>query len=90
MARMARSIVDGNARYELVLRLPDEQRSPQDLARTLIDTPAGRIARVQHRDGGGDRRPQPDRPRERPAPHRRLRQHRWLATWGASSQDIRR
>lgn len=36
-------IVDGPRRYELVLRLPDEGRSPQDLARTLIDTPAGRI-----------------------------------------------
>jgi Cu/Ag efflux pump CusA len=35
-------IVDGPRRYELVLRLPDHQRSPQDLARTLIDTPAGR------------------------------------------------
>ena len=49
-------IVDGARRYELVLRLPDGQRSPQDLARTLIDTPAGRvpvsaIASVQESDG---------------------------------------
>lgn len=36
-------IVDGAKRYELVLRLPDDKRSPQDLARTLIDTPAGRL-----------------------------------------------
>ena len=36
-------IVDGPRRYELVVRLPDEARSPQDLARTLIDTPSGRI-----------------------------------------------
>jgi HME family heavy-metal exporter len=36
-------IVDGSRRYELVLRLPDGQRGPQDLARTLIDTPAGRL-----------------------------------------------
>ena len=36
-------IVDGARRYELVLRLPDDKRSPQDLARTLIDTPAGRL-----------------------------------------------
>ncbi len=36
-------IVDGARRYDVVLRLPDNQRSPQDLARTLIDTPAGRI-----------------------------------------------
>ncbi len=49
-------IVDGSRRYELVLRLPDDQRSPQDLARTLIDTPAGRlpvsaIASVEETDG---------------------------------------
>lgn len=49
-------IVDGARRYELVLRLPDTQRSPQDLARTLIDTPAGRlpvssIATVEEGDG---------------------------------------
>jgi HME family heavy-metal exporter len=49
-------IVDGPRRYDLVLRLPDNQRSPQDLARTLIDTPAGRvpvssIASVEETDG---------------------------------------
>ncbi|MBK9360919.1 MAG: efflux RND transporter permease subunit [Rubrivivax sp.] len=49
-------IVDGQRRYDLVLRLPDNARSPQDLARTLIDTPAGRIpvsaiATVEETDG---------------------------------------
>ncbi len=49
-------IVDGSRRYELVLRLPDDRRSPQDLARTLIDTPAGRLpvsafATVEETDG---------------------------------------
>ena len=49
-------IVDGPRRYDLVLRLPDPQRSPQDLARMLIDTPAGRIpvstiATVEETDG---------------------------------------
>lgn len=49
-------IVDGPRRYDLVLRLPDARRSPQDLARTLIDTPAGRlpvsaIASVEETDG---------------------------------------
>lgn len=49
-------IVDGPRRYDLVLRLPDNQRSPQDLARTLIDTPAGQvpvssIATVEETDG---------------------------------------
>jgi HME family heavy-metal exporter len=36
-------IVDGAKRYELVLRLPDDKRSPQDLASMLVDTPAGRL-----------------------------------------------
>jgi len=49
-------IVDGQRRYELVLRLPDDRRGPQDLERTLIDTPAGRlpvsdIATVTETDG---------------------------------------
>jgi CzcA family heavy metal efflux pump len=49
-------IVDGQRRYDLVLRLPDGRRSPQDLAATLIDTPAGRlpvstIATVEETDG---------------------------------------
>ena len=49
-------IVDGPRRYDLVLRLPDHARSPQDLARTLIDTPAGRIpvsaiATIEETDG---------------------------------------
>lgn len=49
-------IVDGSRRYELVLRLPDGQRGPMDLARTLIDTPAGRLpvssfATVEEADG---------------------------------------
>ena len=52
----AAQIVDGSRRYELVLRLPDAKRSPQDLARTMIDTPAGRlpvsaIASVEETDG---------------------------------------
>lgn len=49
-------IVDGPRRYELVMRLPDQARSPQDLAQTLIDTPSGRIpvsaiASVNETDG---------------------------------------
>jgi HME family heavy-metal exporter len=50
------TIVDGLRRYELVLRLPDHRRGPQDLANTLVDTPAGRLpvssfASVQETDG---------------------------------------
>lgn len=49
-------LIDGSRRHELVLRLPDAARSPQDLARTLIDTPAGRlpvsaIAVIEESDG---------------------------------------
>ncbi len=49
-------IVDGPRRYDLVLRLADASRSPQALARTLIDTPSGRlpisaIATVEENDG---------------------------------------
>ena len=49
-------IVDGPRRYDLVLRLPDQRRGPQDLAYTLIDTPAGRLpvsafASVTEEDG---------------------------------------
>jgi CzcA family heavy metal efflux pump len=52
----AAQIIDGPRRYDLVMRLPDAQRSPQDLARTLIDTPAGRVpvsafASVEETDG---------------------------------------
>lgn len=36
-------IIDGQRRYDMVLRLPDNARGPQDLMRTLIDTPAGRL-----------------------------------------------
>jgi len=49
-------IVDGQRRYELVVRLPDDARGPQDLMRTLIDTPMGQlpvaaIAEVAEADG---------------------------------------
>lgn len=49
-------IIDGSRRYELVVRLPDDARGPQDLMRTLIDTPVGRIpvssiAEVTETDG---------------------------------------
>ncbi|MEN9865253.1 MAG: hypothetical protein RL748_843, partial [Pseudomonadota bacterium] len=49
-------IVDGARRFDLVLRLADARRTPQDLARTLLDSPAGRIplssiATVEESDG---------------------------------------
>jgi len=49
-------VIDGARRFELVMRLADKHRTPQDLARTMIDTPAGRIplssiATVEEGDG---------------------------------------
>lgn len=36
-------VVDGAKRFDLVLRLPDSARTPQDLARVMLDSPAGPI-----------------------------------------------
>jgi len=52
----AAQIVDGARRYELVVRLPDNKRGPQDLAGTIVETPAGRlpvsaIATIEETDG---------------------------------------
>lgn len=49
-------LVDGARRFDLVLRLPDERRTPQDLANVVVDTPAGRLpvssfATVEEGDG---------------------------------------
>ncbi len=49
-------IVDGSRRYDLVVRLSDTRRTPQDLAALMLDTPGGRIplsaiAQVDEGDG---------------------------------------
>ena len=49
-------IIDGARRFDLVVRLSDAHRTPQDLARVMIDSPAGRIplsaiATVEESDG---------------------------------------
>jgi len=49
-------VVDGARRFDVTIRLPDDGRSPQDLARVMIDTPAGKIplssiATVEEGDG---------------------------------------
>ena len=36
-------VVDGPRRFDLMVRLPDENRSPQDLSRIMLDSPGGRI-----------------------------------------------
>ncbi|MFC7289322.1 efflux RND transporter permease subunit [Herminiimonas glaciei] len=49
-------VVDGVRRFDVTIRLPDDGRSPQDLARIMLDTPAGKIplssvATVEEGDG---------------------------------------
>jgi CzcA family heavy metal efflux pump len=49
-------LVDGPRRFDLIVRLPDQSRSPQDLARVMLDSPAGQvplsaIAAVEESDG---------------------------------------
>jgi HME family heavy-metal exporter len=53
--RMAQ-VVDGPRRFDLTIRLPDDARGPRDLARVMLDSPAGRIplsaiAAVEEGDG---------------------------------------
>ncbi|WUR13320.1 efflux RND transporter permease subunit [[Empedobacter] haloabium] len=49
-------VIDGARRYDLVVRLADARRTPQDLERLMLDTPAGRLplaslATVEEGDG---------------------------------------
>ncbi|GGY55262.1 efflux RND transporter permease subunit [Pseudoduganella albidiflava] len=49
-------VIDGARRYDLVVRLADAHRTPQDLERLMLDTPSGRlplasIATVEESDG---------------------------------------
>ncbi|KIF81599.1 efflux RND transporter permease subunit [Noviherbaspirillum autotrophicum] len=49
-------VVDGARRFDLMVRLPDASRSPQDLSRVMLDSPSGRIplssiAAVEEGDG---------------------------------------
>lgn len=49
-------IVEGNRRFDLLVRLPEDERGPQALANLLIETPSGfvplsKIARVEESEG---------------------------------------
>ncbi|MDC8786113.1 efflux RND transporter permease subunit [Roseateles koreensis] len=49
-------IVDGNRRFDLLVRLPDKQRGATDLAQLLVETPTGRVplsqlAQIEEADG---------------------------------------
>ncbi|MFZ5541959.1 MAG: efflux RND transporter permease subunit, partial [Pseudomonadota bacterium] len=54
--RQITQIVEGARRYDVMLRLPDDRRSPRDIANLVVDTPAGRVpvssfAEVEEGDG---------------------------------------
>ncbi|MFG1351574.1 efflux RND transporter permease subunit [Xanthobacter autotrophicus] len=54
--RVVSTLVDGNRRFDLVVRLPDATRSAEGLARLLIETPSGwvplsDVADVKETDG---------------------------------------
>ncbi len=54
--RVVSTLVDGNRRFDLIVRLPDATRSAEGLARLLIETPSGwvplsEVADVKETDG---------------------------------------
>ncbi|UOK72311.1 efflux RND transporter permease subunit [Ancylobacter polymorphus] len=54
--RVVSTLVDGNRRFDLVVRLPEARRSAEGLARLLIETPSGwvplsQVADVKETDG---------------------------------------
>jgi heavy-metal exporter, HME family len=54
--RLVSRLVDGNRRFDVVLRLPDSQRTAEGLAGLLIETPSGwaplrQLAEVRETDG---------------------------------------
>ncbi len=54
--RVASTLVDGNRRFDLVVRLPEATRSAEGLSRLLIETPSGwvplsQVADVKETDG---------------------------------------
>jgi hypothetical protein len=69
-------IVEGNRRFDLVVRLPEGGARPAD-AGGSADRDAGRArAAVEDRQRRGKRRPQPGQPRELAPPHRAFGQYR--------------
>jgi HME family heavy-metal exporter len=57
-------IVEGNRRFDLLVRLPESDRDPQALANLLIETPTGFVPLRQVADVIVTRWPQPGQPRE--------------------------
>ena len=80
--RVVSQIVEGNRRFDVVMRISDENRSTTGLQDLLVSTPQGLRAAAPAGQGRGRRRPQPDPARERAAAHRRARQRRRQARHG--------
>ena len=88
--RVVSQIVEGNRRFDVVMRISDDNRSTTGLQDLLIATPQGFVPLRLLARGGRGRRPQPDPARERAAPHRRACQRRRQRDMAAIVADIRR
>ena len=58
--RVVSQIIDGNRRYDVVLRVPEADRTTEGLSKLVVETPAGSRAVVLVRAGDRHRRPQSD------------------------------
>ncbi len=83
--RIVSRVVDGNRRFDVVVRLDDQRRTTQGLGDLLIETPSWVDSGAPDRRHRRSRRAEPDPPRECQAPSRGSRQYRWLPpTWRRS------
>ena len=88
--RTVSQIVEGNRRFDVVMRLSDQDRSTTGLEDLLIVTPSGHVPLRHDRDRPGDRRAQPGAARKRPTPRSPCSANTdGDATWWQSSTDIR-
>src|SRR5262249_618691 len=66
--RVISQIIDGNRRYDLVVRVADADRTTEGLSRLLVETPAGRVPLSSFAhviDSDGPNQMQRDNPRRR-------------------------
>ena len=87
--RVVSQIIDGNRRYDVVLRVADADRTTEGLVQADRRDAGGPRAAVVVRAGGRDRRPQPDPARQHAPPHRRASPTPTAPTWRGIIGDIR-